>query len=229
LENNLINRYEQVQARIRAALLSGHRPPGSVSLLAVSKRQSVAAIRELAGLGQRAFAENYLQEALGKMQTLADLPLEWHFIGHIQSNKTRELARHFHWVQSIDRYKIASRLNDQRPGELGPLNVCIQVNISNEASKSGITLEAVPELARAVHALPALTLRGLMAIPARLTSEANQRMVFARLRQLYESLRSAGLPLDTLSMGMSADLEAAIQEGATQVRIGTDLFGPRRA
>ncbi len=181
--------------------------------------------------GQRAFGENYLQEALDKMQEVArlqpDTALSWHFIGPIQSNKTRPIAENFHWVHTVERLKIAQRLSEQRPPELGPLDICLQVNISGEASKSGAREQELPELARQVAALPNLRLRGLMAIPEPTDDEAQQRAAFARLRRLFDSLRADGLLLDTLSMGMSGDLAAAIAEGATIVRIGSAIFGAR--
>lgn len=216
-----------VQQRIARACLLAGRDPAEVVLLAVSKTRSAAELRELASQGQQCFGENYLQEALEKMAVLPDLALEWHFIGPIQSNKTRPIAEHFSWVHSVDRLKIAQRLSEQRPPPLGPLNICLQVNISGEASKSGVGLNALPELAQQVAALPQLRLRGLMAIPAPADDEAEQRRPFQALRQAMEQLNAQGLQLDTLSMGMSDDLEAAIAEGASMVRIGTALFGPR--
>lgn len=214
----------KVRQRIRDAAQSAGRAPQSVALLAVSKTKPATQLREAFAEGLRDFGENYLQEALGKQQALADLPLVWHFIGPIQSNKTRALAEHFDWVHSVDRLKIAERLSAQRPAHLPPLNICLQVNISEEPSKSGCLPEEVPALAAAIAALPGLRLRGLMAIPAPSTDPAVQRAAFARLRQLQAALP---LPLDTLSMGMSDDLEAAIAEGATWVRVGSALFGAR--
>ncbi|MCP1724003.1 pyridoxal phosphate enzyme (YggS family) [Pseudomonas citronellolis] len=190
----------------------------------MSKTKPAADIREAHAAGLDDFGENYLQEALGKQVELADLALTWHFIGPIQSNKTRPIAEHFHWVHSVDRLKVAERLSAQRPAHLPPLNVCLQVNVSGEASKSGCAPEELPALARAVAALPNLKLRGLMAIPEPTEDVAAQRAAFARLRELLTALN---LGLDTLSMGMSHDLEAAIAEGATWVRIGTALFGAR--
>lgn len=195
-----------------------------MGLLAVSKTQPAEAIREAFDAGLRDFGENYLQEALEKQADLADLPLRWHFIGPIQSNKTKAIAEHFDWVHSVDRLKIAQRLSEQRPDALGPLNICIQVNVSGEASKSGCSPEAVAALAETIATLPRLRLRGLMTIPAPTENPVEQRQAFARLRRLKETL---GADLDTLSMGMSQDLEAAIAEGATWVRIGTALFGAR--
>ncbi|WP_327439401.1 YggS family pyridoxal phosphate-dependent enzyme [Pseudomonas donghuensis] len=211
-------------ARIRAAALAAGREPSAVQLLAVSKTKPAAAVREAFAAGVRDVGENYLQEALNKQGELTDLPLTWHFIGPIQSNKTRAIAEHFDWVHSVDRLKIAQRLSEQRPDHLAALNICLQVNVSGEASKSGCTPEELPALASAIAALPRLRLRGLMAIPEPTDDEAAQQAAFARVRQLQASL---GLDLDTLSMGMSHDLEAAIAQGATWVRIGTALFGAR--
>lgn len=214
----------KVRARIREAAQASERDFSAIGLLAVSKTKPAAAIREAHACGVVDFGENYLQEALAKQQELADLPLTWHFIGPIQSNKTKPIAEHFHWVHSVDRLKIAERLSAQRPTHLPPLNICLQVNVSGEASKSGCAPEELPALAAAVAALPNLHLRGLMAIPEPTEDRAQQHAAFARLQQLSHSLN---LPLDTLSMGMSHDLEAAIAEGATWVRIGTALFGAR--
>ncbi|KTT41519.1 hypothetical protein RSA46_02155 [Pseudomonas oryzihabitans] len=213
-----------VLERIAAASRTAGRDPATVGLLAVSKTKPAAALREAAAAGLRDFGENYLQEALDKQTELTDLPLVWHFIGPIQSNKTRAIASHFDWVHSVDRLKIAQRLAEQRPPERGPLNICLQVNVSGEASKSGCHPDELPTLATAVNQFPNLRLRGLMAIPEPTDDPASQRAAFARLRTLSEALN---LDLDTLSMGMSQDLEAAIAEGATWVRIGTALFGAR--
>ena len=210
----------------RAAAEVG-RAPEAVRLLAVSKTFDSAAVRELAACGQREFGENYLQEALEKQAALADLPLVWHFIGPIQSNKTRPIAENFSWVHSVDRLKIAERLSAQRPPGLPPLQVCIEVNVSGETSKGGVAVAELPALAEAVAKLPRLRLRGLMAIPAPTSDPAAQRAAFRQVRKAYEALAARGFALDTLSMGMSADLEAAIQEGATIVRVGTALFGER--
>ena len=199
----------------------------SVTLLAVSKTFPAAMVREAFHAGQRAFGESYVQEALGKIVELRDLPLEWHFIGPIQSNKTRAIAENFAWVHGVDRLKIAERLSAQHPQNLPPLNVCIQVNVSGESSKSGVTPDEIAELAQAVARLPHLRLRGLMVIPAPVDSLAEQRKPFARLRELMQQLNAQGLKLDTLSMGMSHDLEAAVLEGATIVRVGTAIFGER--
>jgi len=218
----------QLAERIHSACQAVQRDPASVQLLAVSKTKPAAALREAYAAGLRDFGENYLQEALGKQQELADLPLSWHFIGPIQSNKTRAIAEHFAWVHSVDRLKIAQRLSEQRPAELPPLNICIQVNVSGEASKSGCTPADLPALASAISSLPRLQLRGLMAIPEPTEDRAAQEAAFAAVQALNNQLRdSLKLPLDTLSMGMSHDLEAAIAQGATWVRIGTALFGAR--
>jgi len=214
----------KVRTRIREAAQACGRDPETVGLLAVSKTKPAAAVREAHACGQSDFGENYLQEALNKQAELSDLPLTWHFIGPIQSNKTRPIAEHFAWVHSVDRLKIAQRLSEQRPTQLPPLNICLQVNVSGEASKSGCTPDELPALARAVSQLPNLRLRGLMTIPEPTSDVAQQHAACARLRQLRDDLN---LELDVLSMGMSDDLEAAIAEGATWVRIGTALFGAR--
>ena len=214
----------EVEARIRAAALAVQRDVTSIHLLAVSKTKPAAALREAYAAGVRDFGENYLQEARAKQVELADLPLSWHFIGPIQSNKTRDIAEHFSWVHSVDRLKIAQRLSEQRPADLQPLNICIQVNVSGEASKSGCTPQDLPALAAAINGLPRLKLRGLMAIPEPTEDRAEQDAAFATVRDLQQSLN---LGLDTLSMGMSHDLESAIAQGATWVRIGTALFGAR--
>lgn len=213
-----------VSERIRAVAEASQRDAGSVHLLAVSKTKPAHAVREAHAAGMRDFGENYLQEALGKQAELTDLPLSWHFIGPIQSNKTRAIAENFAWVHSVDRLKIAQRLSEQRPADLPPLNICIQVNVSGEASKSGCTPADLPALAEAISALPRLKLRGLMAIPEPTDDRAEQDAAFATVRDLQASLN---LALDTLSMGMSHDLESAIAQGATWVRIGTALFGAR--
>ncbi len=216
----------RVLQRIRDAERRYERPLNSVQLLAVSKQQPVSAIRAAYALGQRRFGENYVQEALDKLTRLADLDCEWHFIGPLQSNKSRQVAQHFAWLHTLDRLKLAQRLSDQR-GDQPPLNVCLQVNISAESTKAGVAPEALPELAHAVHGLPNLRLRGLMALPAPAAQMQAQRKPFAALRALLLDLQQAGLPCDTLSMGMTADLEAAIAEGATIVRVGTAVFGAR--
>ncbi|MEQ5803680.1 YggS family pyridoxal phosphate-dependent enzyme [Halomonas sp. H10-9-1] len=217
--------------RLADALQQAGRPAADARLLAVSKTKPAAMIREAWHLGQRDFGENYVQEALDKQAALADLEgIVWHFIGPLQSNKTRDAAEHFAWVHSVDRVKIAQRLNDQRPEALPPLEVCLQVNISGEASKSGASLDRLPALAAAVLEMPRLRLRGLMAIPAPAEGLDAQRAPLARLRQALEGLRERfpEAPLDTLSMGMSDDLEAAVLEGATLVRLGTAIFGARQ-
>ncbi|AHZ79828.1 MULTISPECIES: YggS family pyridoxal phosphate-dependent enzyme [Pseudomonas] len=222
--STLADNLSAISARIASAAQAAGRDPASVQLLAVSKTKPASAIREIHAAGVCDFGENYLQEALTKQQALGDLPLIWHFIGPIQSNKTKAIAEHFDWVHSVDRLKIAQRLSEQRPAGLPPLNICLQVNVSGEDSKSGCTPADLPALAKAVAALPNLRLRGLMAIPEPTDDRATQEAAFATLRQLQEGL---GLGLDTLSMGMSHDLEAAIAQGATWVRIGTALFGAR--
>jgi pyridoxal phosphate enzyme (YggS family) len=220
-----------VHARIAAAARVAARDPDRISLLAVSKTFGPDMVIEAAKAGQRAFGENYLQEALDKMATVrAALPeslLEWHFIGPIQSNKTRQIAEHFDWVDSVEREKIAQRLSEQRPANLPPLNVCLQINISGEASKSGARPEQAVALGRAVVAMPGLRLRGLMAIPEPADDFEKQRAPFRQLHALFEQMRGQGLALDTLSMGMTADMDAAIAEGATMVRVGTAIFGER--
>ena len=222
---------QAVEATIAAAAQAAKRPASSVQLLAVSKTFPMEAVLEAVAAGQRAFGENYLQEGVEKIAAVAsaqpDAALEWHFIGPIQSNKTKPIATHFAWVHTVERLKIAQRLSEQRPSELGPLNVCLQVNISGEATKSGATAAELPALARQVASLPNLRLRGLMAIPEPQTDPALQRAAFAKLRQLADSLRTGGLPIDTLSMGMSGDMESAIHEGATIVRVGSAIFGLR--
>lgn len=222
--STIADNIQLVSSRIQAAVTAANRAENSVQLLAVSKTKPAQALREAYAAGLRDFGENYLQEALGKQLELADLPLIWHFIGPIQSNKTRAIAEHFDWVHSVDRLKIAQRLSEQRPAELPPLNICIQVNVSREASKSGCTPDDLPALAAAISALPRLKLRGLMAIPEPTDDRAEQDAAFAAVQKLQASL---DLPLDTLSMGMSHDLESAIAQGATWVRIGTALFGAR--
>ncbi|HYW90872.1 MAG TPA: YggS family pyridoxal phosphate-dependent enzyme [Gammaproteobacteria bacterium] len=222
-------RLAATNARIRT--LAGHwgRDPAEITLLAVSKGHPAAAVRQAAAAGQLRFGESYLQEAATKIDSLADLELEWHFIGPVQSNKTRDIAARFAWVHGVDRLRTARRLSEQRPTTLPPLEVCIQVNISGEPSKSGTTLDALPDLARAVASLPRLRLRGLMAIPAPAPELERQREPYRRLREARDALAVRGLSLDTLSMGMSDDLEAAIAEGSTLVRVGTAIFGPRPA
>jgi pyridoxal phosphate enzyme (YggS family) len=223
----ILSNLQAIREAIARAAQAARRDVAEVRLLAVSKTFPAAAVREAYRGGQVAFGENYVQEALDKMAALRDLPLEWHFIGPIQSNKTRAIAEHFAWVHSVDRLKVAERLSAQRPPQLPPLNVCLQVNVSGEDSKSGIAPEEVMALAQQVAHLPHLRLRGLMAIPAPARDEAAQRVPFAQMRALLEKLKSRGIMLDTLSMGMSHDYAAAIQEGATIVRIGSALFGAR--
>ncbi len=220
---------QQVRQRIGAACAIAQRPVQSVTLLAVGKTFGVDAIREAHDAGQRAFGENYVQEALVKMRALGDLrpAIEWHLIGPLQSNKTREVATAFGWVHSVDRLKLAERLSAQRPPGLPPLQLCLQVNISGQASKSGVAPAELPALAHTVAALPRLRLRGLMAIPEPAVDPAAQRLPHRALRELLDALRAEGLALDTLSMGMSDDLEAAIAEGATIVRVGSAIFGQR--
>lgn len=223
----IADQLQTVLARIAAACHAAGREPASVQLLAVSKTFGPEAVRQAHAAGQTAFGENYIQEAVDKMATLADLPLQWHCIGPIQSNKTRLVAEHFAWAQTVDRLKIAQRLSEQRPPRLPPLQVCLQVNVDGGATKSGVAPQEALDLARAVAALPRLRLRGLMCIPDPQPDFAATRAVFLRARALYEQLRAAGLALDTLSMGMSGDLEAAIEAGSTMVRVGTAIFGGR--
>lgn len=217
---------QAVMSRIARA---ARRDTAGVALLAVSKTFPADTVRECAAAGQRAFGENYLQEALEKINALAALGLEWHFIGPIQSNKTRPIAEHFHWVHSVERERVAARLNEARPAGLPPLNVCLQVNVSGEASKSGVAPQDVGALARAVSVLPRLKLRGLMAIPEPTPDSTLRRQRFVLLRELQTQLIAEGLALDTLSMGMSDDLEDAIAEGSTLVRVGSAIFGSRAA
>jgi pyridoxal phosphate enzyme (YggS family) len=229
--SSILDNLQAVHAQIRSAAQSAARDPATITLLAVSKTFGPGAVLEAAQAGQRAFGENYLQEALDKITALrASHPeylLEWHFIGPIQSNKTRPIAEHFDWVHSVEREKIAQRLSEQRPAHLSPLNVCLQVNVSGEASKSGVAPDQVLALAQTVAAMPRLKLRGLMAIPEPSPDYAQQRAPLRKMRELFDKLRAEGLELDTLSMGMSSDLQAAVVEGATIVRIGTAIFGKR--
>lgn len=232
-DNHLQANLTSLSERISSAAAAAGRPAGSITLVAVGKTFPAAAVLALARCGQRHFAENYLQEALAKIDAVRaaapDLSLTWHFIGPIQSNKTRPIAERFDWVQSVERLKIAQRLSEQRPADLPPLNVLLQVNISGEASKSGVAPSELPALARAVAALPRLRLRGLMAIPEPSDDPARQSPPLAAMKRLFDEQRAAGFAdWDTLSMGMSADLEAAIAQGATMVRIGTALFGERK-
>jgi pyridoxal phosphate enzyme (YggS family) len=229
--SSILDNLQAVHAQIRSAAQSATRDPARITLLAVSKTFGAEAVLEAAQAGQRAFGENYLQEAVDKITALrASHPqylLDWHFIGPIQSNKTRPIAEHFDWVHSVEREKIAQRLSDQRPEHLPPLNVCLQVNVSGEASKSGVAPDQVLSLAQAVAGMPRLKLRGLMAIPEPAADYEQQRVPFRQMRELFDTLRAGGLELDTLSMGMSADMQAAIVEGATIVRVGTAIFGKR--
>ncbi len=223
----IVKNIAKLQERIRNASQNYGRDPGAITLLAVAKTKPAEAVREAAGAGVTHIGENYLQEALDKIASLEDLALTWHFIGPLQSNKTRPVAEHFDWVHSVDRLKIARRLSEQRPAALPPLNLCLQVNISGEDSKAGVSPDELPALAAAVAGLPGIRLRGLMAIPAPSDDHDEQRAPFAALRTALEALQPEFPDLDTLSMGMSGDLEAAIAEGATMIRIGTDVFGPR--
>lgn len=230
--NHIAGNLGAVLQAVESASAAAGRSPGSVRLVAVSKTFPAAAIQAAAAAGQRAFGENYLQEALGKIGSLQDLGLEWHFIGPVQSNKTRDLAAHFHWVHGVERLKVAERLSAQRPDGLPPLQVCVQVNVSGEASKSGCAPDETAALCAAVAALPRLRLRGLMAIPEAAETAEQARPAFRALRQLHQAIRAAGAvdaaAFDTLSMGMSGDFEAAIAEGATLVRIGSAIFGKRK-
>ena len=218
----------KVRLRVRESAEKCKRLPETISVLAVSKTRSADAVAAALDCGLHRFGENYLQEALEKIGQLEGRGIEWHFIGPIQSNKTRPIATHFDWVHSVDREKIARRLSEQRPGGSPPLQICLQVNISAETSKSGVLPEEVPALAEAIADLPGVKLRGLMAIPAATDDIAAQHAAFGKLRELFDDLNANGVGLDTLSMGMSGDMEAAIAEGATIVRIGTDIFGPRQ-
>lgn len=225
--SSIAQELEKIRNRVTVLERRYGRPPGSVRILAVSKTKPPEAVREAAAHGQRDFGENHVQDALSKLDPLADMDLIWHFIGPIQSNKTRVVAARFDWVHSIDREKIARRLNDQRPDDRPPLDVCIQVNVSGEASKSGVGPGEVEAMAHAVAELPRLRLRGLMTLPRPCEDLDAQRRPFAELREIQERLCAGGLGLDTLSMGMTNDMEAAIAEGATIVRIGTAIFGAR--
>ena len=224
---NVARNLETVRARMEEAALGAGRDPGTMRLLAVSKMQPPEVLAEAWEAGQRDFGENYLQEALPKITGLSDRDIQWHFIGNLQSNKTRAVAERFGWVHTLDRESIAKRLSEQRPAELPPLHVCLQVNVSGEGSKGGVAPERLPQLVDAVAALPRLSLRGLMAIPAPARGMEAQRAPFRLLRELLEQQNARGLRMDTLSMGMSGDLEAAIAEGATLIRVGTAIFGER--
>jgi len=226
--SELIQRWQQVQQRLRQALQAAGRDEQAAMLLAVSKRHPASAIAELFVAGQRGFGESYLQEALDKQAQLTQYAIDWHFIGPIQSNKTRPIASHFNWVHSVDRVKIAQRLSEQRPPELPALNICLQVNISNEATKSGFAVQELAPALEEICKLPRLKVRGLMAIPQEEEDPQRQRQPFAAMAQLLAELNPRfGLQMDTLSMGMSGDMEAAVAEGATLVRVGTDIFGAR--
>jgi pyridoxal phosphate enzyme (YggS family) len=229
MNSSIADNITRIRVQIQAACQAAGRAPDSVQLLAVSKTWGTDAVRQAHAAGQTAFGENYIQEAVDKINALRDLPLQWHCIGPIQSNKTRLVAEHFDWVHSIDRLKIAQRLSEQRPPELPPLQVCIQVNVDGGETKSGVSPKDLPELALAVAALPRLQLRGLMTIPEPAETDAQMRAVHRQAKDLFEQLRAQGLPLDTLSMGMSADMAAAIAEGSTMVRVGTAIFGKRDA
>ncbi len=221
------DRIQQINRRISDAALHCGRGSGSVQLLAVSKTKPASMVQQAYNSGQRHFGENYLQDALEKIEALPLDGIVWHFIGAIQSNKTRTIAENFDWVHGVDRLKIARRLGEQRAADRGPINICIQVNSSGEASKSGVSFSELPQLADKIAALPGVRLRGLMTLPAPSDDFAQQRVPFRQLREALEQLNQNGLKLDTLSMGMSGDMEAAITEGATIVRIGTDIFGAR--
>jgi pyridoxal phosphate enzyme (YggS family) len=227
--NDLKENLNNVRSRVAAACENAGRKPGEIAILAVSKRHSTDRIRRLHELGQVSFGENYVQEALQKMGVLRNLDIEWHFIGPLQSNKSRPVADHFQWAQSVDRLKILERLSRQRPRHSPPLNICIQVNIDREPQKAGVLPERVNELALAALDMPGIRLRGLMAIPQMGAAGHDAADSYRRMNELFGGLRKNGLELDTLSMGMSADLEAAIMHGSTMIRIGTDLLGPRPA
>lgn len=226
---DLTDSFRRVKLEIETAAQVAKRAPATIRLVAVSKTRAAAEVLALADLGQRDFGENQAAEGVEKIRACAQAGLCWHFIGQLQSNKTRLVAEHFQWVHSVDRYKIAERLNRQRPHHAPPLNVCLQVAISDEASKGGVTPADLPALAAQVARLPRLRLRGLMCIPPAPERPEDSRPYFARLRELAEALRGQGLAIDELSMGMTADLTAAIMEGATLVRVGTAIFGPRQA
>ncbi|WP_456445202.1 YggS family pyridoxal phosphate-dependent enzyme [Thiolapillus sp.] len=225
----LKERLSQLHSRISSTAQSCDRDPSDIMLLAVSKTRPVEDIREAVAAGQRAFGENYLQDALPKIHALQDLALEWHFIGRIQSNKTRDIAENFSWVHALDKFKHARRLNDQRPPDLPPLNACIQLNLTGEQSKGGIDAQELPGLLEKLLQLPHLRIRGLMTMPPANAGETLQHQVFGDLRKLLQKMNAQGHNLDTLSMGMSGDMQAAICEGATMVRIGTAIFGPRNS
>jgi pyridoxal phosphate enzyme (YggS family) len=224
----LDSQFRQLLDRIATAERRGQRQPGSVRLLAVSKTRPAAEVEQLYGLGQSDFGENYLQEALPKIRAVSGrTAIQWHFFGRIQTNKTRDIAGCFDWVHSVDRLQIAERLHEQRPADRPPLNICLQINLEDETGKGGMMPDDAPRLAEQVAALPRLQLRGLMCVPAEHPDFETQRRVFARLRALRDAMNRQGHALDTLSMGMSHDLEAAIAEGSTLIRVGTAIFGPR--
>ena len=225
--SDIAQRYQNILAKIKQFEIKYDRIPGSVKLIAVSKTKPANMIRDMAELGQRAFGENYLQEAVKKQDELKDLNLEWHFIGHIQSNKTKDIAENFDWAHGVDRFKIARRLSDQRPVDLAPINICLQVNLEGEISKSGINPGDVVNLAKDISQLPNLKLRGLMAIPSPNNTHEKQREVFKIMKTLLNELNTTDNHYDVLSMGMTDDMEAAIAESASHIRIGTALFGPR--
>jgi len=226
---NLPENLRAVRARIAGAAARCGRSVDSITLIGVGKAQPVELLRAAAAAGVTDLGESYVQEALGKLEALADLPLIWHFIGQLQANKTRSIAQRFQWVHGVDRLRLAQRLAEQRPYHAPPLNVCVQINIAGESTKAGIAPDEAPALVAAIAALPRLKLRGLMCVPPAESDPARQRRWFAEVRRVFERLNAEGAALDTLSMGMSADLEAAVLEGATMVRIGTALFGPRPA
>jgi PLP dependent protein len=227
--HSISNRIAELKARLNTAARQAHRNAAGVRLVAVSKAHDAAAIRSAAAAGLREFGENYLAEALPKIRALADLPLTWHFIGAIQSNKTADIARNFQWVQTVDRMKIAQRLSKQRPADAGPLDVLIQINIDDEPQKAGIPASALAEFAAQLLPLPGIRVRGLMAIPKPAADAGLQADAFRRMRELFRTAKAPGaMHWDTLSMGMSGDFAIAIAEGATMVRIGTAIFGPRR-
>ena len=225
--SDIAQRYQSILAKIKQYEIKYKRDSGSVNLIAVSKTKPAYMIREMAESGQRAFGENYLQESLQKQNELKDLNLEWHFIGHIQSNKTRDIAENFNWAHGVDRIKIARRLSDQRPAGLSPINICLQVNLEGEISKSGVKPDEVITMASEISTLPNINLRGLMAIPSPDKTHDQQRRVFKIMKTLLDQLNTSAMQYDVLSMGMTDDMEAAIAEGATHIRIGTALFGPR--
>ena len=226
--NTLTKDLNQIRAQITKAEARYQRLPGSVHLLAVSKTRPIEDIETALAAGQTDFGESYLQDALPKIAALQDKAICWHFIGPLQSNKTRAIAENFSWVHSVDRLKLAQRLSEQRPEHLPPLNLCLQINISQDPAKAGITVEEALPLARAIYVLPHIKLRGLMALPSQASDFEQQRIPFHAMQSLFKSIQQAGIELDTLSMGMSGDMEAAIAEGATIVRIGTAIFGSRR-